>query len=56
MLTAQLDWLEAEDAEAEAQVEEAGARAAALRDGGLRLALDVYLAYRLKNGQVGYNG
>ena len=53
LLTAQLDWMEAEDAEMEAHVEEAGARAAALRDGAVRLSLDVSLAYRLKNGQVG---
>ncbi|PNH03330.1 hypothetical protein TSOC_010619, partial [Tetrabaena socialis] len=52
LLTAQLDWLEGEDAEMEAQVEEAGARAAALRDGAVRTALNVSRAYRLKNGQV----
>lgn len=53
LLTAQLDWLEAEDSVMEAQVEEAGARAAALRDGSTRLSLDVSLTYHLKNGQVG---
>ncbi|GIL90860.1 hypothetical protein Vretifemale_18579 [Volvox reticuliferus] len=52
LLTAQLDWIEAEDASMEAAVEEAGARAAALRDGSTRLSLDVSLTYRLKNGQV----
>ncbi|KAG2484149.1 hypothetical protein HYH03_017030 [Edaphochlamys debaryana] len=52
LLAAQLDWLEMEDAEMEAQLEEAGARAAALRDAAARLALDVSLTYRLRNGQV----
>ncbi|EFJ48324.1 hypothetical protein VOLCADRAFT_104805 [Volvox carteri f. nagariensis] len=52
LLTAQWDWMEAEDAGMEAAVEEAGARAAALRDGSTRLSLDISLTYRLKNGQV----
>ncbi len=35
------------------QIEEAGTRATALRDGAARAAADVCLTYRLKNGQVG---
>lgn len=52
LLSAQLDWLEIEDADMEWQVEMAGTRAAALRDGALRTAADVSLTYRLLNGQV----